>query len=269
MARIAQAMGWRRFVISDTLAAISCFARPHRVAECAARHRRADPLLPEGAALDRARASYREYYRTCVDLVWAHSLRPTAVRRQHPIDGVDKVREAQRVHGAGIFCMAHFGNWDMAATIALANDIPLSTVMREFQPAAFNRVIVWARERRGLEVFTPGRAARGLTRALRRGRCLALLPDIPEGGPTVEVHFRGGPVRFSTGPAALAARTGCPLFPVACFRAGRHYRVVVDDPLPAGGVKEMTQALADRLAALMANAPEQWYPFNAVWMDER
>lgn len=269
MARIAQLMGWRRFVISDTIAAITCRARPHRVAECAARHRRADPSLPEAAALARARASYREYYRTCVDLVWAHGLRPATVRRQHPVDGLDKVRQAQREHGAGIFCLAHFGNWDMAATMALANGIPLSTVMREFRPAAFNQVIVWARERRGLEVFTPGHAARGLTRALRGGRFVALLPDIPEGGATVEVRFRGGPVRFSTGPAALAARTGCRLFPVACFREGHHYRIVVDDPVAAGGVREMTQALADRLAALIANAPDQWYPFNAVWTDER
>jgi hypothetical protein len=31
----------------------------------------------------------------------------------------------------------------------------------------------------------------------------------------------------------------------------------------------MTQALAERLDALIALAPDQWYPFNPLWTDER
>jgi KDO2-lipid IV(A) lauroyltransferase len=157
----------------------------------------------------------------------------------------------------------------MAATMALSRGLALTTVMRDFRPAFLNQVIVWARERRGLEVFNPGRAARGLLQALRHGRFLALLADIPEGGPTVEVQFRGGPVLFSTGPAAMALHSGCPLLPAICYRVDRHYRILIDPPVPTGTVAEMTQTLADRLDALMAVAPEQWYPFNPVWTDER
>jgi KDO2-lipid IV(A) lauroyltransferase len=264
----AQALGWRRFLAPDAVAAIACLTRPRRVAACAARHRRADPSLSEAAARARARASYREYYRTCVDLVWAHDLKLETVYRLHPIDGWENIERAQKEHGAGIFCLAHFGNWDMAATMALSHGLALTTVMREFSPPSVNRLILWARERRGLEVFTPGKAARGLLHALRRGRFLAILVDIPEGGPTIEVRFRGGPVRFSTGPAAMALHSGCPLLPVAAYRAGHRYRIVVEPPVPTGTIAEMTQAVADRLDALMALAPEQWYPFNRVWTDE-
>ncbi len=268
MARIIQAMGWRRFLASDAIAWVSCATRPERVAACAARHRRADPSLSPSAARARARASYREYYRTCLDMVWSHGLSMETVHRLHPLDGYENIDRAQQEYGAAVFCLAHFGNWDMAATMALSHGLALTTVMREFHPLAFNRVIVWARERRGLEVFTPGRAARGLLHALRRGRFLALLADIPEGGPTVEVRFRGGPVLFSTGPAAMALHAGCPLLPVACYRDGRHYRILVEPPVPTGTVAEMTQALAERLDALIALAPDQWYPFNQVWTDE-
>jgi len=268
LAGTARALGWRRFLFSDAAAAVFCLARPRRVAECANRHRRADPGLAEGPSHARARASYREYYRTCLDLVWAHGQAPERVRRLHPIDGWENIERARAEHGAGIFCLAHFGNWDMAATMALSRGLAMSTVMREFRPGLFNQVIVWARERRGLEVFTPTRAARGLVDAVRRGRFPALLVDIPEGGRTVEVRFRGGPVLFSTAPATLSRHSGCPLLPVACFRDGRHYRIVVDTAVPPGGVGEMTQTVADRLEALMALAPDQWYPFNRVWTDE-
>ncbi|MGP8160789.1 MAG: lysophospholipid acyltransferase family protein [Candidatus Dormibacteria bacterium] len=269
MSRTAQALGWRRFLAPDAVAAVACLTRPRRVAACAARHRRADPSLTATGARVRARASYREYFRTCVDLAWAHDLEVEAVRRLHPIDGFENIDRARQEHGAGIFCLAHFGNWDMAATMALSHGLAVTTVMREFRPASLNRLIVWARERRGLEVFTPGRAARGLLHALRRGRFLALLADIPEGGPTVEVRFRGGPVLFSTGPAAMALRSGCPLLPCACYRDGRHYRILVEPPIPTGTIPEMTQALAERLDALIALAPDQWYPFNPLWTDER
>src|ERR1019366_3200487 len=123
-----------------------------------------------------------------------------------------------------------------------------------------NQVIVWARERRGLEVFPPGRAARGLLQALRRGRFLALLADIPEGGPTVEVRFRGGPVLFSTGPAAMALHNGCPPLPAICYRVARPYRILIDPPVPTGSVAEKTQILPDRLDALMARSPGPWDP---------
>ena len=268
VAKSAQALGWHRYLAVDAIAAATSLVRPGRVAECAARHRRADPALTAQAARSRARASYREYFRTCLDLMWADALTMETVRRDHPMDGWEHIARAEEEHGSGIFCLAHFGNWDMAATMALSRGLALTTVMRDFSPRFFNKVIVWARERRGLEVFTPGRAARGLLHALRHGRFLALLADIPEGGATVEVQFRGGPVLFSTGPAAMALHTGAPLLPAICYRVDRHYRVLIDPPVPTGTVAEMTQTLADRLDALMAVAPEQWYPFNAVWTDE-
>ena len=264
----AQLLGRHRFAVSDAVAAITCTLRPARVEACARRHRRADPGLSPSQARARARASYREYFRTVLDLIWAHGLELKSVARNHPIDGWENIEAARNQHGAGIFGLAHFGNWDMAATMALSRGLRMTTVMREFHPELVNQVIVWTRERRGLQLFIPGNAARGLLQALRRGRFVALLVDIPEGGATVEVRFRGGPVLFSTGPAALSRHSGCPLLPVACVREPSRYRIIVDSPVHPGSIAAMTQELADRLEALTARAPEQWYPFNQVWTDE-
>ena len=153
--------------------------------------------------------------------------------------------------------------------MALSHGLALTTVMREFHPAVLNQTVVWARERRGLELFTPDHAAKGLLSALRQGRLLAVLVDLPEGGPTVEVRFRRGPVLFSAAPAILARRSGCPILPCACFREGDHYKIVIDQAISTrGSIQALTQELADRLDDLMACAPDQWYPFNQVWTDE-
>ena len=138
VAKSTQALGWHRYLAVDAIAAATSLVRPGRVAECAVRHRRADPALTAQAARARARASYREYFRTCLDLMWADALTMETVRRDHPMDGWEHIARAEEEHGSGIFCLAHFGNWDMAATMALSRGLPLTTVMRDFSPRFFN-----------------------------------------------------------------------------------------------------------------------------------
>ena len=88
-------------------------------------------------------------------------------------------------------------------------------------------MVALSRERKGLEIFTVRQAARGLFRALRRGRTVALMLDVPEAGPTVVVPFCGGPVRCSAVPARLAAVTGAAIIPVTCRREGRGWALEI------------------------------------------
>ena len=263
MSRTAQALGWRRFLAPDAVAAVACLTRPRRVAACAARHRRADPSLTATGARVRARASYREYFRTCVDLAWAHDLEVEAVRRLHPIDGFENIDRARQEHGAGIFCLAHFGNWDMAATMALSHGLAVTTVMREFRPASLNRLIVWARERRGLRGLHPRpgrprppprpapRAFPGPPRRHPGGRAdrRGALPRRP-GALQHGAGGDGAPQRVPPAAGAPATATGATTGSWSSRRS------------PPGPIPEMTQALAERLDALIALAPDQWYPFN-------
>jgi KDO2-lipid IV(A) lauroyltransferase len=140
-------------------------------------------------------------------------------------------------------------------------------------PPAISNLIAWERSaHKHLELFAPDRAARGLVRALERGRFVGLLPDIPEGGPTVEVWFCNGPVRFSTVPAWLARLTGSPLLPVTCWRTGyASFRLQVHEPVPVTAGEDL-HAITSRLASvfepIVLRYPEQWYPFHRVYADE-
>ena len=75
-------------------------------------------------------------------------------------------------------------------------------------PDLVTRIAAWARRHQDMEVLVSSHAARGLIRAVRRGRFAAILSDIPERGETAVVNFCGGPVAFSTAAAWLGrART--------------------------------------------------------------
>ena len=164
--------------------------------------------------------------------------------------------------------LPHFGNWDIAASASLGLGLHLSTVMAPVISPGITELVTASRERKGLELFTPRQAARGLFRALRRGRTVALMLDVPEAGPTVVVPFCGGPVRCSSVPARLAAATGAAILPVTCRREGRGWVLEIHPPVEPS---DDDAVVMGRVAALVEPAirahPEQWYPFHHVYAD--
>jgi lauroyl/myristoyl acyltransferase len=193
------------------------------------------------------------------------------VTRCSRVLGIDHVVSLREQGRSGILVLGHFGNWDMAASVALAYGVPLTTVMAPVGPPVISDLVVWAREGNQLEVFTPESAARGLLRALRQGRFVCLLCDIPGGGPTVVVDYCGGPVVFTAAPAWLARVSGAPLLPVDCRRAeGGGYEIEVHAPITAEPGED-DAGVMQRVAAILEPAvrrhPEQWYPFGEVYAD--
>jgi KDO2-lipid IV(A) lauroyltransferase len=121
-----------------------------------------------------------------------------------------------------------------------------------------------------MEVLVSSRAARGLVRAVRRGRFAAILSDIPERGETAVVTFCGGPVLFSTAAAWLARVAAVPVMPVECLRVGGRYRLVVHPPVPVEPGEsdaDVMQRVAAVLEVAIRRAPEWWYPFGVVYED--
>jgi KDO2-lipid IV(A) lauroyltransferase len=272
-ARGLRAIGRGRYLIADTAGAITYALQPRRKRRvCAHQHSRAAGGLPAAEARRRSRASYRAYARMIVDTLWIHAIRREEMSQHGEMTGLRHLDEAGDSGSGGIIVMVHFGSWDIAASMALAAGHKVSSVMAPVGPPSVTTLLAWSRRAKEMELFAPAAAARGLIRALRRGRIIGLLVDIPEGGPTTVVDFCKGPVAFSTGPAALARLTGAPIIPVSCWRTGARYHVEVHEPWqpPAGEDDDRTvmQRIARTLESGPLRVPEQWYPFNPIYTDE-
>ena len=186
-------------------------------------------------------------------------------RNTGSVGGRDTTHAALDAGRGGVLALTHFGNWDMAANIAHSIGLPLTTVMATTGPRSITELVVWARSRNHMEVYEAEHAARGLLRALRRNRMVAILSDVPAGGPTVVVDYCGAPAEFSAVPAWLALRTGAPLFPTACWRDGDHYDIDAMGPLevgPGDTEQSLMQRLATTVEAVVRRYPDQWYPFR-------
>ena len=267
---LSRALGPLRDPVADAAGLVAYAVDPSRRRRTARNHHRLDRLIGEREARRRSRASYRSYARFITDFLWACGLDESTVLANSVVIGIEHV-DAARTPG-GILVLTHFGNWDMAANIACAHRVALSTVMAPIGPPAVTEMVAWARRRNQLDVFTAERAALGLVRALRRGRFVALLCDIPGAGPQTVVDFCGGPVIFSTVSARLAMQTGAHLLPAECRRGGDGeppYVATVHPPVALAGLNEneVMQSVADALEPGVRARPEQWYPFGAVYTD--
>ena len=263
---LTRGLGRGRYVVADGIGLASWAMLGGRRRAAVDNHRRLEPGITPGEARQRARASFRGFARTGIDFLWACGMDDDEVRRNTgTVGGYDTTHAALDAGRGGVLALTHFGNWDMAANIAFSIGLPLTTVMDTTGPRAITDLVVWARRRNHMEVFTAEHAARGLLRALRRNRMVAILSDVPASGPTVTVDYCGGPTEFSSVPAWLALHTGAPLFPTACWRDGDHYDIHAMGPLEVvegDDERSLMQRLATTVEAVVRRFPDQWYPFR-------
>jgi phosphatidylinositol dimannoside acyltransferase len=267
LTRVTRAIGPLRSPVAAVVGA-RWYARltPAERVRAAANHHRLQPRLGYKDAAALARHSYQEYVRMIADSMWAEPLTSAETLALFQVQGAEHLDVGDR---AAMVVLPHFGNWDIAASASLGLGLHLSTVMAPVVSPGITEMVALSRQRKGLEIFTVRQAARGLFRALRRGRTVALMLDVPEAGPTVVVPFCGGPVRCSAVPARLAAATGAAILPVTCRREGRGWALEIH---PAVSLEGGDAAVMARVAAQVEPAirarPEQWYPFHHVYADD-
>lgn len=270
-ARLLRSLGPRRYPMADVIGDILYGVQtPAKRRLCAALHARAAGGLPVAEGRRRARASYRMYARMIVDTIWIHAVPESDMERYGWIENVQRLHDARDSGRGGVLALVHLGSWDAAASFALAEGHPITTVMAPVGPQWVTDLLAWSRRVKQMELFAPTAAARGLLRALRAGRLVALLVDIPEGGPTAVVDFCNGPVRFSVGPSFLARTTGAPILPADCWRDGDRYHVRIHEPFTVPRDADDAEVMARVARALEVQVqltPEQWYPFNQVYVD--
>ena len=129
------------------------------------------------------------------------------------------------------------------------------------------------RESWGVKVI-PWRNLRGLFAVLKRKEILALLVDWGYRDDGIPVKLFGAWTTLPAGPAALAAKSGAIIAPLAIRRLpdGRygieaHGEFTVPSSSEAD-LQRATQRIADALEATIAAAPEQWYSFKPMWPDD-
>lgn len=223
-----------------------------------------------------ARRSFAYYGTYLIDFLRFGGLDSQHIRERVDFDDWDSI---ERERGRGVlFVTLHFGNWDLAAAAIVDRGLPMTAIADSFAHSGINRLVMGARRRLGIRVVPAERLGVEVVRALQRDDVVAMLADVPwRGG--VEVEFFGSTVSVPDGPARIALRLGAPILVGGLWRQGptaQRYtggieRVV--DIVPSGDrerdVRVLTQEMMRALERLVERAPEQWYIFRSLWLEDQ
>lgn len=218
-----------------------------------------------------ALAAYRQYARYLVEVMHleTQSVDEAAAKVfQADLDHIEDVWRGSR--GGLIFALGHVGNNEAVAAAVALRGWPINVVADDSSfPEMFER-FRRLREAWGVHVI-PWRNLREIYAVLRKREMLALLIDWGYRSDGIPVRLFGSWTTLPAGPAALAAKTGSRILPVAIRRtADDHFHISyapvieVASASPAD-LQRATQAVADALADTVSAAPDQWYSFKPMW----
>jgi KDO2-lipid IV(A) lauroyltransferase len=229
-----------------------------------------------GARLDdRARArlgrtSCRALVRVFAELALARRLlgSPRTRARRLAFHGDWDLLAADARRGGGLIVTAHLGNWEVGALGVRHRGVRLRAMARSVEhPVAEG----WLERCRGgpRHVIPKRGGLAAVLRTLRQGEWVALLIDQNAGRHGMFLPFFGLEASTFPTPAALAARTGAPLYLGVCLRRpGTACFDVHLERLPDPGpqdVRALTLALNRRLEAWIARRPEQYNWVHRRW----
>ncbi|MEP6808412.1 MAG: lysophospholipid acyltransferase family protein [Chloroflexota bacterium] len=217
-----------------------------------------------------ARRAFRNYAKYLVDMMRLDVLDPQDVVKLVEIDNLELLDEARARERGVLLCTVHVGGMDLIAPALHRFGHEMHVVADDTTYGRLYEHLRSIRARHGL-ILIGWRSLRGLFKALKQGSNLVLVCDGGYRDGDVPVDFLGEPTTFPAGPAALSARSGAPILPVACSRLPNdRFRTrglplitaASDDPAE---LYRATQSLADALGSVIAEDPGQWYMFRPVW----
>lgn len=291
--RLPESVGRALFSAAGTTMGLSGSAGARRLRANQARIR--PGLGPVRARLLSAAAmrSYMRYYYECFRLP---VLGEDRILARVQLDNDAELRADLASGRSATAALVHAGNWDMAGAWACIDLAPVHTLAERLEPAGLYEDFLRFRTGLGMTIYPVVRGGGGL-RALEEdmaaGVCFTpILADRDLTASGVEVRLAGHAMLVAPGPALLAQRTGCAIYPVFSryerlarrrrAAAGTRWglRLTVGEPVRAettpdsdsreraADVRRMSQEWMDQFEPWLRAHLEDWHMLQRVFVSD-
>ena len=231
------------------------------------------PAVPRRALARIALAAYRNFGRMTFEYARFPRLSRSEIERTVRVTGGEHLRSALAGGKGVILVAAHFGNWELAATLATMC-YPVSFLVGEQHNTLVDGLMNRLRQGFGVETIPLTGSLRGVFRALRANRIVAMLSDQDAGRSGIFVEFFGRPASTPYGPGRFAVATGAPLIPgVAVRHPGGRHELVIAPPVPAPpegtpsdeAARLLTQAYTAAFEGFIRDHPDHYFWMHRRW----
>jgi Kdo2-lipid IVA lauroyltransferase/acyltransferase len=253
--RLGNALGALAFVLDRRGRAVA-FAN----LECALGDR-----CPPSQRAQMARASYRNFVRTMLDLFWAAKLTPSDFHHFMHVEGFDELRaRLEREKRGAVFMCVHQGNWEWASLACGFLGFGNVVVAENFKNPRLTAIFSRLRQISGQTIVPQENSILRLLKIAKRGGATGMLIDLnlaPTQAATVIEGF-GLKMCVPLLHAVLAQRVGALLVPVETQpRDDGTCRVIAHPAIehpPDASVVEIAQRCWDAFEPIILARPELW-----------
>jgi lauroyl/myristoyl acyltransferase len=223
-----------------------------------------------------ARRCMRNFCKYAMDIVRYSYPGPDFYRKQFKVEGLGNLDTALQSGKGVILVSFHLGNLDLGARLLSHLGYPVHAVVNNLSSGQFDRILQQPRVQSGLKLIKAMDTSSHLLEILRRNEALALMIDCPNPGQGVSVKLGKHQVKFPSGAALLALRTGARVVPCALVRTSnttfQGYIGKAIDYTPVGRVAEdvraFTQSTVQALEEMTRAFIDQWYIFHPLIQEE-
>ncbi|HYR59443.1 MAG TPA: lysophospholipid acyltransferase family protein [Chthoniobacteraceae bacterium] len=217
-----------------------------------------------------ARASYRNFLRTMLDLFWAQNLTPENWREWMHADGFDELRERLAREGRGtIFMCVHQGNWEWASLASGFLGFGNVVVAENFKNPLLTEIFSARRQHSGQTIIPQENSLLRMLKIVKRGGATGMLIDLnlrPSQAATVIECF-GLKMCVPVLQSVLAQRANALLVPVETEpRPDGTCRVTAHpglDIAPGASLQAIAQQCWDAFEPIVRARPESWlWPYK-------
>ena len=178
--------------------------------------------------------------------------------------------------GKGAICMTgHFGNWEYMGALVAQMQYPMVYLYQEQNNPYVDGLIRDIRTKMNMPSIPRGAALRGILKALREKKFVAILADQDAGRNGIFVDFLGRPASTAQGPAAFVLKTQAPIVFCVAIREPRGHHRVEAELLTFDFSKNAATSEEDKLHQITAawtKVLEKYirqYPDHWFWMHRR
>ena len=216
--------------------------------------------------------SYQIIAKSFIDYVLFPSLKDKVLKITE-LRGGENLDKALKESKGAVLVAGHFGSWELMGAAVGKNGYPIDFLVGEQHNILIDNVMNQYRQLMGGGIIKMGVAAKGVIKALRNNRFVAMLSDQDAGGDGTVVDFFGMPTSTPKGPAAFALKTGAPIIMGFTTRnQSKIQKIEMKEPiyLEQTGNKEediqkLTQIYTSILEDYIKKYPDHWFWPHRRW----
>ena len=219
------------------------------------------------------RRAYRNFGKSMVEYTLFPSLDKSKIDQMVEFEGAENFDEALKRGKGAVVVAGHFGSWELMGAATSQRGYPVDFLVGEQHNILVDNLMNEYRRSVGIGIIKMGAAAKGVIKALRNNRFVAMLSDQDAGSDGTVVEFFGRPASTPKGPAAFALKMDAPVVMAFIIRErGRRQRIVIEKAIfgdrtsdKEEDIRNLTQAYTRVLEQYVRKYPDHWFWPHRRW----